>query len=129
MGFEQEALILQQRTMKYVEDTLNGTIPAGQKMKWTVQRFINDLKRTSYKDSKFYMDWFELLKFYRWAKMQKHSKGVLSGQFIELHDSQLFEAANIFCFKNRSDGTRRFREVYIQKARKNAIYLASAIGI
>ena len=127
--FEQEQVELQQVVMSYVDEIKTGKVPAGQKMKWAVDRFLKDLKDTNKKDSKYYIDWFELMKFYRWAKMFKHTKGILANQPIELHESQLFEAANIFCFKHRSDGSRRFREVYIKKARKNAIYLASVTGM
>ena len=35
-------------------------------------------------------------------------------------DFQLFISANIFGFKKKSNGARRFRKVYIQLARKNA---------
>lgn len=120
MNFEEETRDLQKRVMRYVEDSLDHKIPQCKAMLWTMKRFKDDLRRTNRKDSEFYLDWYELLKFYRWAKMFKHSKGVLTGQPIDLHVSQLFEATNIFCFKRRIDGLRRFREVYIQKARKNA---------
>ncbi|MET3196052.1 phage terminase large subunit-like protein [Bacillus sp. OAE603] len=58
--------------------------------------------------------------FYEWAKEFKHAEGVLAGQPILLTDFQLFIVANIFCFIKKSNGSRRFRKVYIQLARKNA---------
>jgi toxin secretion/phage lysis holin len=47
-------------------------------------------------------------------------EGVLAGQDVELTDFQLFISVNIFCFKKKKNGARRFRKVYIQLARKNA---------
>lgn len=48
----------------------------------------------------------------------KPSKGEWANKPIELLDWQVFVLANIFGWKRR-DGTRRFREVYIEVPRKN----------
>lgn len=108
------------RILDYVTQSLSDEIPTCEKMKWSMQRFINDLKETENGDSTYYMDWDEVFRFYVWSRMFKHTKGTLAGQHIDLHVSQLYEASNIFGFKYRKNGYRRFREVYIQKARKNA---------
>ncbi|WP_446453325.1 terminase large subunit [Tuanshanicoccus yangjingiae] len=118
--FNKEVATLQTRVIDYCESIRKGELVACKKMQWAVERFLNDLNATNHKNSKYYMDWFEVFKFYRWSQMFKHTKGVLANQHIELHTSQLFEATNIFGFKKRRDGSRRFREVYIQKARKQA---------
>lgn len=47
-------------------------------------------------------------------------EGVLAGEPVELTDFQLFISVNVFCFKKKRNGARRFRKVYIQLARKNA---------
>ncbi|MBP1040377.1 terminase large subunit [Vagococcus sp. BWB3-3] len=120
MNFEEEKLELQTRVIKYATDIENGTIKAGKKTKWMVRRFFKDLKQIESKDYPFYVDWNELLKFNRWSGMFKHTKGILAGQLIDLTDYQLFLAANIFCFKQKVNDLRRFREVYIQVGRKNA---------
>ncbi|MDN6626323.1 MAG: terminase large subunit, partial [Pisciglobus halotolerans] len=113
-------LDLQKKVITYCEDIQSGQIPSGQKMKWAVNRFFNDLKSIENNESEYYIDWNELLKFNRWAGLFVHSKGVLANKKIELSDFQLWIAANIFCFKKKSNGYRRFREVYIQLGRKNA---------
>lgn len=118
--FEKEKLDLQKKVITYCEDIQSGQIPSGQKMKWAVNRFFNDLKSIENNESEYYIDWNELLKFNRWAGLFVHSKGVLANKKIELSDFQLWIAANIFCFKKKSNGYRRFREVYIQLGRKNA---------
>ena len=88
-NFEQEKLDLQARVINYATGVQDGSINACVKTKWGVKRFFNDLKKTEKKDSDFYVDWNELLKFNRWSGMFKHSKGVVAGQFIELSDFQL----------------------------------------
>lgn len=111
---------LGERLLNYVNNILDGTIPACQKHIWACKRFIQDLERTQDDDCWFYFDIENLYDFYEWAKQFKHFKGVLAGKPIELTDFQLFIAANIFCFLNKETHTRRFLRVFIQLARKNA---------
>nr|WP_245186825.1 terminase TerL endonuclease subunit [Enterococcus larvae] len=106
--------------MQYADDIQKDEIKACKKVKWMIQRFYSDLHQVTEPEYPFFVDWNELLKFNRWAGMFKHTKGVLAGEHIKLTDYQLFLAANIFCFKRKSTGFRRFREAYIQVARKNA---------
>lgn len=115
VDFEKEKLELQERVIKYATDIQNGKVIAGQKTKWGIERFFNDLK-----NPKWYVDWVELMKFNRWAMLFKHTKGVLAGQPIRLTDFQLYLVTNIICFKKTDTGRRRYREAYIQLARKQA---------
>ena len=115
---------IKNKVMQYAYDIQQGKNKQGLKMRQAIDRFLNDLQAIEDGTSPYYMDWREVFEFDRWASMFKHTKGVLANQHIKLHISQLWEASNIFGFKRKVDGTRRFREVYIQKARKNAINLA-----
>lgn len=116
--FEKETREIQDKVMKYVHDSLEGTLVQGQSMLWSMERFLKDLKRTNDPKNKYYFDWYELMKFNRWCLSAKHSKGVLAGKPVEPHISWLFEFANILCFKERNTGYRRFREAFIFQARK-----------
>lgn len=111
---------LEQRLMDYVYDILEGKIKACKKHIWACERFIKDLERAQEDECAFYFDIEKLYDFYEWAKEFKHFKGILAGKPIELTDFQLFVAANIFCFLNKEDDTRRFLRVFIELARKNA---------
>ena len=111
---------LGERVLQYVNDILDGTIPACKKHKWACERFLKDLERTQQDECSFYFDIDQLYDFYEWAKQFKHFKGVLAGQYIELTDFQLFVGANIFCFLNKATNKRRFLRVFIELARKNA---------
>ena len=116
--FEKETREIQEKVMTYVHDSLDGKITQGQSMLWSMERFINDLKKTNDPKNKYYFDWYELMKFNRWCLSAKHSKGVLAGQPIVPHVSWLYEFANILGFKERETGYRRFKEAFIFQARK-----------
>lgn len=111
---------LAERLLNYCNQILDGEIKACKKHKWAVERFLNDLSKIENEDYPYYFDGDVLEDFYLWAKMFKHTKGVLANTHIELTDFQLFIVANIFCWKSKRTGYRRFRYVYIQLARKNA---------
>lgn len=124
LSFKKEVEVVKNKVLQYVEESLDGTIPQGQKMIWAMERFLNDLEKTEQEDFPYYMDWEELFRFNTWASMFKHRKGTLAGQNIELVPYQLFLAGNIFGFKHKDSGYRKHKEVYIQVGRKNAKDLA-----
>jgi phage terminase large subunit-like protein len=109
-----------ERIYNYAQDVIDGKIIACKKHIQACRRFINELEQIRDDDYPYYFDIDELYRFYKWANMFKHTKGVLAGQPIELTDFQLFVAGNIFCWKRKDTGLRRFRKAYIQLARKNA---------
>jgi phage terminase large subunit-like protein len=111
---------IMERVFNYCDDILTGKIKACKKHIWAVKRFLKDFEDCQNDDSPFYFDEDIVEDFYWWAREFKHTEGILAGQNVELTDFQLFISANIFGFKKRSNGARRFRKVYIQLARKNA---------
>ncbi len=106
--------------MNYAKDIQEGIILAGVKTKWMVDRFQDDFSKIEDENYPYYIDWDDLLRVNRWASLFKHRKGVLAGKPIVLLDFQLFLLCNIFCFKRKDNGYKRFRETYIQLSRKNA---------
>jgi phage terminase large subunit-like protein len=111
---------LGERVLNYVNNILDGAIPACQKHIWACKRFLIDLDKSQDENCPFYFDLDQLYDFDEWCKQFKHFKGVLAGHYIELTDFQLFISANIFCFLNKKTHKRRFLRVFIQLARKNA---------
>ncbi|MFK7695395.1 terminase large subunit [Paenibacillus sp. HJGM_3] len=105
---------------RYAEDVVDGRITACKKHRAACDRFLTDLQNSEREDYPFRFDVDEVYRFYRWARMFKHSKGVLASQPIELTPFQLFVTGNIFGWKRKGSGLRRFRKAYIQLARKNA---------
>lgn len=108
------------RVFNYCEDILNGNIKAGKKHIWAVKRFLRDYKDCQNDDNPFYFDEDVGEDFYWFSREFKHVEGVIAGEQVELTEFQLFISVNIFCFKKKKNGARRFRKVYIQLARKNA---------
>lgn len=105
---------------RYAEDVVDGRITACKKHRAACSRFLDDLQRSQAEDYPYHFDIEEVYRFYRWARMFKHTKGVLAGKPIELTAFQMFVIGNIFGWKRKDNGKRRFRKAYIQLARKNA---------
>ena len=98
----------------YVKAVQSGEWVAGKYQQLAVDRFVNDLKRTDLK--------FNIEEGERWCKffsLLKHSKGKqhLNKPFI-LEGWQVFLIMNIYGWQ-KLDGLRRFKNVYIEIARKN----------
>lgn len=108
------------RIYTYAVDIVEGRLKACKKHKQACKRFLDDLEKSKDKDYPFQFDYEELYNFYKWTGMFKHRVGILKGNKIDLVDFQLFLVGNIFCWKEKETGYRRFRKVYIQLARKNA---------
>lgn len=105
--------------LKYAQDVLSGAIIAGKLVRLACQRFLLDLQNQNefYFDpeaAQHVVDFFGFLKHTKgaWAKKKETAGFVLS-------DWQVFILANIFGWINRQTGCRRFREAYIEVARKN----------
>lgn len=105
---------------RYAEDIVDRRVTACKKHKRACERFLEDIEKSQTDSYPFEFDAEELYRFYRWSRMFRHTKGILAGQSIELTDFQLFVIGNIFCWKRKGNGLRRFRKAYIQLARKNA---------
>ena len=103
------------RVVDYANDIVNKKILACEKHIFSCKRFLEDFNNPNY-----YFDKVELLKFYLWSRQFKHRAGILKNEIIELIDFQLFVIANLFCWKRKDNGYRRYRKAYIQLARKNA---------
>ncbi len=106
---------------QYAKRCVHDEIISCKKHKWACQRFLNDAEKFetdpeypyywSEEHAKNIIDWFTLL---------RHSKGVLSGQPIHLTDWQKFRICQIYGWKRKKDGRRRFKKTFTEVARKNA---------
>ena len=103
---------------QYADDVLAGQIPACKFVKLACKRFRDDLanghERGLYFDERaaqYALDFYDLT---------RHVKGELAGKPIELEPWQGFIIANIYGWKWKETGLRRFRTAYNEVARKNA---------
>ena len=88
---------------------------------WACQRFLADAEKFetdqdypyywSEESAKNIIDWFMLL---------RHSKGILAGEPIALTDWQQFRICQLYGWKRKKDGRRRFKKSFTEVARKNA---------
>lgn len=110
--------------IRYANDCINDIITSGEKHKWACKRFLNDIKRSKLsvlKDSfPYYWDDDEAYKIIKWFSYLRHSKGVLAGQPIILNSWQKFDLCQIYGWRNKRNGYKRFKKSFIEVARKNA---------
>jgi len=106
--------------LKYARDCVAGNVLSCKKHAQACARFLRDYEAAQAPGSRFKFDWAPVDRVLLWASLFKHTKGILTGQSIELHISQVFIIANIYGFYYRQSGYRRFQKFYFQVARKNA---------
>lgn len=117
--------IQDKKVKKYVESVLNGEITAGKWVKLACKRFVDDFDNLELefdeKAANHVIEFFE--------KYLRHSKGEWAGQPIILEGWERFILSNIFGWKSKKTGLRRFRTAYIETGRKNGkTLLISGIG-
>ena len=100
---------------KYIKDIKTEKILSCNYVKQMVERHLNDLKRDD-----IYFDEKAANHFLKFSALCKYTKGELAknGKHIELTPQQVLRYWILFGWKNL-DGSRRFRKVYFELARKN----------
>lgn len=98
---------------KYAEEINNGTILSCEYVKLAVKRYLKDLTR---KD--IYFDTEAAIKAVNFFPYLKHYKGAFAGQSFVLEPWQVFIVANLFGWKRKADGFRRFNKSVIEIPRK-----------
>lgn len=108
------------RITRYAERCISGKEPACQKHIWACERLLRDVERIP--DDGFPYEWNEdeAKRIVKWFSYLRHSKGALAGQPIELTDWQQFFLGQIYGWRKKSDGLRRFKKSFIEVGRKNA---------
>lgn len=101
----------------YAKDCISGRILSCKKHKWACERFLRDIARTDWK-----YEWVEeeAQKIVRWFTYLRHSKGVLAGRPIELMTAQKFFICQLYGWRVKGTGYKRFVTAFKEVARKNA---------
>ena len=133
-----------QRAARYADAVVAGEIVAGVLIQQACERFIHDLVRQGTSQFPYYFDVEAANRACRFLENLPHIKGewAKKGLLLELEDWQCFVVCNLFgwlCDRDQHDedgnvlmiaGTRRFRTLYLEVARKNAkSTLLSGIGL
>lgn len=110
---------------QYALDVLDGRQPACRLVKAACQRHLDDLDRDD-----IYFDAKHVELVFAFLKLCKHYKGEWAGKPMILHPAQQFIVGNLFGWKLKSSGKRRFRTAYVELPRKNGkSTLLSAIAL
>ena len=113
-------MTLTDELIQYSKDCIADTRHVCQKHRWACERFLDDLKKSGTKDFPYIFDEEKALRFFEWAALHKHTKGVLAGEPIEFTPIQRFIFGNVYGWVHQDTGLRRIRKAYWQVARKNA---------
>ena len=112
---------------KYARDVLAEKIPANKWIKLACQKHLDELKDCEH----FYFDSDAAEKVCRFIEMMPHTKGkwARDGLTLIMEPWQCFFVVNVFGWKRKKDGLRRFRRALLWVPRKNGkSALASAIA-
>lgn len=99
---------------EYVADVISGRLPSCRMVVLACQRYLDDWKRED-----LYFDWHAVKKFVAFCSSLKHFKGEFAGRPIDLEPWQIFIAANIFGWKKKATGKRRYTYADVFVPRKN----------
>ena len=113
-------MTVKNRLIRYATDCISGKIISCKKHKQACSRFLRDVKREESGEASFYWDDQEAQKIIKWFSLLRHSKGVLAGKPIKLTDWQQFHLCQLYGWRRKEDGYKRFKESFIEVARKNA---------
>lgn len=105
--------------IQYAKDVTNGSVVACDYIKQSCKRFLDDLATAEARGLYFDEEEAQMAcDFY--PMFTRHIKGTLAGKPIILEPWQAFGQVNIFGWKIKATGLRRFKTVYEEVARKNA---------
>ncbi len=107
--------------LKYAREVVKGKIPACLFVRQACQRQLDDLKRWPRKSGPYYFDKAAAEKIINFMELMPHVKGewARKRETLRLEPWQKFKWTTIFGWKRTKDGTRRFREAYMEEPRKN----------
>ena len=112
---------------QYAQQVLTGEVLVCEFVTLAVKRYYNDLENAL--DKGWYFDRKAAIRAIGFIEKLKHTKGKWAGQRFKLESWQQFILWNIFGWM-KADGTRRFRYVYVEIARKNGkTALSAGIGL
>lgn len=83
-------------------------------------RFLNDIKKEELGETDYYWSEEEAQKIIKWFALLRHSKGELAGKPIKLTLWQQFRLCQLYGWRNKVTGYKRFKKTFTEVARKNA---------
>lgn len=106
--------------IEYSNDCVNQKISSCQKHVWACQRFLQDVEKSKSSDWLYYWDEAEAAKIVHWFTFLRHKKGVLAGKPINLTTWQKFSLCQLYGWRRKDNGRKRFKKYFKEVGRKNA---------
>lgn len=91
-----------------------------EKHKNACRRFLKDVERIRREDFPYIWDEKEAKKIVEWFSLLRHSKGELAGEPIILTAWEKFFICQIYGWRHKNTGYKRFKTSFIEVGRKNA---------
>lgn len=113
-------MTIKDELINYAHDCISGKILSGEKHIWACKRFLWDLDRIGTVGFPYIWDEDEARKIVSWFGYLKHTKGILAGQFIQLTTWQKFSLCQLYGWRHKNTGYKRFKKYFKEVARKNA---------
>lgn len=107
-----------ERCFQYCEDVEKQRFKTNDYIKLAVKRFRKDIKASEKEDSEFYFDEDAANHIVAFAEATKQYNDAWRGIPLKLEPWQCFIFCNVYGWKRRDNGLRRFRKAYIQVGRK-----------
>lgn len=105
----------------YARDVVAGNIVACKWVKLACKRHLDDLERSKTDPSwGYFFDLWHADDVCDFIEKLNHVEGNYDPPTIVLADAQIFILSTIFGWRRKTDGGRRFQDVYIEMARKGA---------
>lgn len=118
--------VVYNRVSKYAHDVLNDVVVAGELVKLSCQRYLNDLLRSETDEFEYKFDIEKANKVFDYAEMLVLAEGEEVTELI-LADFQCFIIGNLFGWVHKLTGYRRFLDSYVQVGRQNGKSLLNGI--
>lgn len=109
------------RLATYVQGVASGSIATSKLTVLCFKRFLAELEKSRNDPTyPFLFDEAQASRALRFFRLLSHVKGDIAGQQLVLHEWALFFAVNIFGWRIRATGARRFRQAYTFIPRGNS---------
>ena len=118
--------VIYDRVSKYAYDVINEVVLAGKYVKLACLRYINDLERAETDEFEYYFDLDTAKKVMDYAELLVLAEGEEMTE-LELADFQCFIIGNLFGWRHKETGYRRFVDSYVQVGRQNGKSLLNGI--
>lgn len=118
-------MTIREELIQYAQDCISGKVASGKKHKWACERLLSDFKKEEapnvlQEPFPYIWDEEEAQNIVDWFALLYHSKGVLSGKPIELNTWQKFNLCQLYGWRRKDTGYKRFKKSFTEVARKNA---------